>query len=287
MQNISGLAELRAQVDAWRGQGLRIGFVPTMGNLHDGHLALIAQARRSAQKVVASIFINPAQFGPSEDFSRYPRSPEADSERLQAQGCDLLFHPSVQTVYPFGLEARVGIRVPGLDDILEGVHRPGHFDGVATVVARLLGMVQPDVAVFGRKDYQQLQVIRRLVTDLAMPVEVLAGETVREADGLAMSSRNQYLSPEERRQAAELHATLLSMGAARKMGKELNEIEDEARQRLEGAGFVVDYAVLRRSDLAHPAHAGERGLVALAAARLGSTRLIDNLCLVDLPSAAA
>lgn len=287
MQNISGLAELRAQVDAWRGQGLRVGFVPTMGNLHDGHLALVARARRSAQKVVASIFVNPTQFGPSEDFSRYPRSLEADIERLQEQACDLLFHPTIKTMYPFGLEARVGIRVPGLDDILEGAHRPGHFDGVATVVARLMGMVQPDVAVFGRKDYQQLQVIRRLVTDLAMPVEVLAGETVREADGLAMSSRNQYLSPDERARAAQLHATLLCMDAARQAGKGLDEIEQDARHQLDSAGFVVDYVVLRRADLSSPLTAGERGLVALAAARLGQTRLIDNLTLADLPVAAA
>lgn len=287
MQNISGLAELRVQIDAWRGQGLRIGFVPTMGNLHDGHLALIAQARRSAQKVVASIFVNPTQFGPHEDFSRYPRSLEADIERLQAQGCELLFHPTVQTMYPFGLESRVGIRVPGLDDILEGAYRPGHFDGVATVVTRLMGMVQPDVAVFGRKDYQQLQVIRRLVTDLAMPVEVLAGETVREADGLAMSSRNQYLSHDERVRAPQLHATLQSMDAARRAGRELAQIEDHARQQLEAAGFAVDYVVLRRADLAAPVDAGERGLVALVAARMGQTRLIDNLSLADLPVAAA
>jgi len=281
MQTLSSLAELRAQVDAWRGQGLRVGFVPTMGNLHDGHLALVEQAKRESQKVVVSIFVNPSQFGPGEDFERYPRTLEADTARLRGGGCDLLFVPSVQTVYPFGLESRVRIRVPGLDDILEGEHRPGHFDGVATVVARLLGMVQPDLAVFGRKDYQQLQLIRRLVTDLAMPVEVQAGETVREPDGLALSSRNQYLTTEQRRVAATIHASLVEIDSARGSGLTLAQLESQARQRLEDAGFVVDYVAIRRADLSSPQNAQERGLVALAAARLGSTRLIDNLGLRD------
>jgi pantoate--beta-alanine ligase len=281
MRTINGLAELRSQIEAWRGQGLRIGFVPTMGNLHEGHYALVEQARRHAQKVVVSIFVNPTQFGPGEDFAQYPRTPEADASGLQQRGADLLFLPSIQTMYPFGPEARVQIHVTGISDILEGAHRAGHFDGVATVVARLMGMVQPDIAVFGRKDYQQLQLVRRLLTDLAMPVEVIAAETVREPDGLAMSSRNQYLSPEERSAAPLLHAALRDMDAARRRGMELEAIEVEARARLQRSGFVVDYAVLRRADLSQPDSAGERGLIALAAARLGRTRLIDNLSLLD------
>ena len=277
MLSIRSLPELRAHIEAWRGQGLRIGFVPTMGNLHAGHFALVDLARAHCQRVVVSSFVNPSQFGPNEDFARYPRTPEADAEGLRARRCDLLFLPEVATMYPFGLERRVRIRVPGLDDVLEGAHRPGHFDGVATVVARLFGMVQPDLAVFGRKDYQQLQVIRRLVADLAMPVELLAAETVREADGLAMSSRNQYLDPEQRERAALLFATLRGMRSDRVAGYAREEIEARARDALERQGFVLDYAAVRRADLSEPSSMTEAGLVALVAARLGATRLIDNL----------
>lgn len=282
MLSIRSLPELRAHIEAWRGQGLRIGFVPTMGNLHAGHFALVDLARAHCQRVVVSSFVNPSQFGPNEDFARYPRTPEADAEGLRARRCDLLFLPEVATMYPFGLERRVRIRVPGLDDVLEGAHRPGHFDGVATVVARLFGMVQPDLAVFGRKDYQQLQVIRRLVADLAMPVELLAAETVREADGLAMSSRNQYLDPDQRIRAALLFATLQGMRSDRVAGHAREEIEARARDALEHQGFVLDYAVVRRADLSEPSSMAEAGLVALAAARLGTTRLIDNLDLDDV-----
>ena len=188
------LAPLRARIAEWKRAGLRVGLVPTMGNLHAGHHSLVRLAREHADRVVASVFVNPTQFGPNEDFSRYPRTPEADAEGLAAAGCDLLWMPTVETMYPFGADGAVRIRVPGITDVLEGAHRPGHFDGVATVVARLFLQVQPDVAAFGRKDYQQLAVIRYLVRDLAFPIELLAGETLREADGLAMSSRNQYLA---------------------------------------------------------------------------------------------
>ncbi len=280
---IRSLPELRAHVEAWRGQGLRIGFVPTMGNLHAGHHALVDAARAHCQRVVVSSFVNPSQFGPTEDYARYPRTPEADAEGLRARRCDLLFLPEVATMYPFGLERRVRIRVPGLDDVLEGAHRPGHFDGVATVVARLFGMVQPDLAVFGRKDYQQLQVIRRLTADLAMPVEILPAETVREADGLAMSSRNQYLDPEQRKRAALLFATLQDMRRSRVAGCAREVVESRAANALGQQGFAVDYAVVRRADLSEPASMDESGLVALVAARRGATRLFDNLDLDPAP----
>src|SRR5688572_3875993 len=181
------LVPLRARLAGWRRAGLRVGFVPTMGNLHAGHHSLVRLAREHADKVVASVFVNPTQFGLNEDFARYPRTPDADATGLEAAGCDLLWMPTAATMYPFGAQGAVQIHVPGVTDVLEGAHRPGHFDGVATVVARLFLQVQPDVAVFGRKDYQQLAVIRYLVRDLAFPIDVLAGETVREPDGLAMS----------------------------------------------------------------------------------------------------
>ena len=196
---------------------------------------------------------------------------------MARSGCDLLFLPSVETMYPLGAESAVRIRVPGLADILEGAHRPGHFDGVATVVARLFNMVHPDVAIFGRKDYQQLQVIRHFAKDLAFAIDIVPGATVREADGLAMSSRNQYLSPSERSQAVEIIHNLRTMREQAAQGLPLVGIEEEAGERLSAAGFDVDYAVIRRADLSLPGGANEPGLVGLVAARLGRTRLIDNL----------
>lgn len=274
---VTELPALRARIAEWKRAGLRVGFVPTMGNLHAGHFSLVRLARTRADRVVASVFVNPTQFGPNEDFGRYPRTPEADAAGLAAAGCDLLWLPSVETMYPYGVQATVQVHVPGVTATLEGAHRPGHFDGVATVVARLFNQVQPDVAAFGRKDYQQLAVIRYLVRDLAFPVELLAGETVREADGLAMSSRNQYLSPEERPRAATIHACLLAMREAIRAGRPLTQVEAEADERLRAAGFVPDYAVVRRIDLTEPADGEPGPRVALIAARLGRTRLIDNL----------
>ncbi|MFC7301606.1 pantoate--beta-alanine ligase [Cognatiluteimonas weifangensis] len=271
------LAALRARVAAWKREGLRVGFVPTMGNLHAGHHSLLRLARGHADRVVASVFVNPTQFGPDEDFARYPRTPEADAAGLDAAGCDLLWLPSVETMYPFGVEATVQVRVPGVTEVLEGAHRPGHFDGVATVVARLFNQVQPDVAVFGRKDYQQLAVIRYLVRDLAFPLELLAAPILREADGLAMSSRNQYLSAEERPVAAELQRTLQTMRAALVAGTPRLQVEAEARAHLQRRGFDVDYVVVRRPDLGEPADGEGGAQLALVAARLGRTRLIDNL----------
>src|SRR5688572_3039615 len=243
------LPDLHARVASWRRAGLRVGFVPTMGNLHAGHHSLVTLARKHADKVVASIFVNPTQFGPNEDFARYPRTPEADAEGLDAAGCALLWMPSVETMYPYGADGAVRMRVPGVTDVLEGAHRPGHFDGVATVVSRLFNQVQPDVAAFGRKDYQQLAVIRYMVRDLAFPIELLAGETVREDDGLAMSSRNQYLSAQERALAPEIHRTLLAMRQAAQDGAATTRVEADAVARLGDYGFEVDYAAVQGLDL--------------------------------------
>ncbi|MEO6139150.1 MAG: pantoate--beta-alanine ligase [Luteimonas sp.] len=281
IDTVSDLGALRAQVRDWKRAGLRVGFVPTMGNLHAGHYSLVELARTHADRVVASVFVNPTQFGPNEDFARYPRTPQADAAGLAAAGCDLLWLPAVDTMYPHGVDATVQVRVPGVSQLLEGAHRIGHFDGVATVVARLFNQVQPDVAIFGRKDYQQLAVIRYLVRDVGFPVEILAGETLREADGLAMSSRNQYLSADERRLAPQIHQALLQMEASVAANMPCLDIEAAARSGLEAHGFIVDYAVVRRSDLTEPA-VGEGGaLVALIAARLGRTRLIDNISFVS------
>jgi len=277
IETLSDLTTLRKRICDWRCAKLRIAFVPTMGNLHAGHHSLVKLAREHADRVVASVFVNPTQFGPNEDFNRYPRTPEADAEGLEAAGCDLLWWPSVETMYPHGLGAAVRVHVPGVTEMLEGLHRPGHFDGVATVVARLFNQVQSDVAVFGRKDYQQLAAIRYLVDDLAFPLEIIAGDTLRETDGLAMSSRNQYLSAEERPRAAEIHRSLQWMRQAIQSGTARKEVEAEASQRLTDAGYAVDYAVVRDPALGLPGD-GEGGpRVALIAARLGRTRLIDNL----------
>lgn len=277
IDTITELPDLRARIAAWKRDRLRVGFVPTMGNLHAGHHSLVSLARSRADRVVAGIFVNPTQFGPSEDYARYPRTPEADAKGLQEAGCDLLWQPAADTMYPFGIDHAVQLRVPGISDVLEGAHRPGHFDGVCTVVARLFNQVQPDVAAFGRKDYQQLAVIRHMVSDLSFPIELLAGETLREHDGLAMSSRNQYLSADERRIAPELYRSLQAMREARLAGGERSGIEAEARARLERAGFDVDYVVIRTSELDEPDRHRDGPLVALAAARLGRTRLIDNI----------
>lgn len=281
MHIIKTTSELHALVDEKLGQRRRIGLVPTMGNLHAGHYSLVGLARERADFVVASVFVNPTQFGPNEDFARYPRTQQADTEGLEASGCDALFLPDVADVYPYGAERSVRVSVPELPDTLEGAIRPGHFDGVATVVGKLFNLVRPHVAVFGQKDYQQLLVIRRLVRDMGYPIEIVAAPIVREGDGLAMSSRNQYLDADQRLRAGQIHATLQLMAEWMHQGTSLEQVESDAMARLRDGGFVPDYAVVRRAeDLAEPT-AMDRDLVALIAARLGATRLIDNL-LVDL-----
>jgi pantoate--beta-alanine ligase len=277
MQTFSTVAALREQVGQWRRDGLRIGFVPTMGNLHAGHYALVELAREHSDRVVSSIFVNPTQFGPNEDYGRYPRTPDSDLKGLAERGCDAAFLPSVEEMYPFGTIGCVQMHVPGITDILDGLHRPGHFNGVAQVVARLFNMVQPDSAVFGRKDYQQLQVIRYMTTEMSFPITIVPAPTLRESDGLAMSSRNQYLQGEERQTATAIHRCLLQMRAQAGQGMAIAQIEEAAETMLEAAGFAVDYAEIRRSDLGRPKAPSEAGLLALIAARLGRTRLIDNL----------
>jgi pantoate--beta-alanine ligase len=278
MESAATAAELRARIAAWRRAGERIGFVPTMGNLHAGHYSLLALAREHADRVVASVFVNPTQFGPNEDFASYPRTLDADRQGLAAAGCDLLFAPGVDEIYPFGAAGTVRVSVPVVTPMLEGALRPGHFDGVATVVAKLFHLVQPDVAVFGQKDYQQLLVIRRMVRDLALPIEVVAGATVREANGLAMSSRNQYLSEEERQRAGAIHRTLNEMATGIRAGAAPAAVEIDAQRALAHAGLQVQYAVVREAaDLSEAGPVRRGPLVALIAARLGRARLIDNL----------
>ena len=275
---VNNLAALRAQVRQWRADGQRIGFVPTMGNLHAGHLALVAQARQRADRVIVSIFVNPLQFGPGEDFASYPRTLEADRQQLATARADLLFVPEVTELYPRGQAAQTRIEVPGLSDILCGASRPGHFIGVATVVCKLLNMVQPHLVLFGEKDYQQLLVIRRMVEDLAMPAQIEGMATAREADGLAMSSRNGYLSPEQRRQAPQLYRILQRVAQAIADGRtDYADLERQAGIELSSAGLRPDYVSVRRAgDLGLPEPA-DRQLRVLAAAYLGQTRLIDNL----------
>lgn len=282
MRTVADIRALRATVDAWKKEGRRVALVPTMGNLHAGHFALVELARQRADRVVVSVFVNPTQFGPNEDFTRYPRTLAQDSGGLAEHGCDLLFAPSVETMYPFGPAQAMTIHVPEVGDTLEGAHRPGHFDGVATVVAKLLVLVAPDIAVFGQKDYQQLLLVRRLVKSLGLPVDIFAAPIVRAPDGLALSSRNQYLDAGERARAPQLHATLEWMRQAFVAGHPRAVVEQAATHQLERAGFVPDYAAIRRADdLGVPDDAQREGLVALIAARLGSTRLIDNLLFDD------
>ena len=284
MDTVHRIDALRAQVNAWRRSGERVALVPTMGNLHHGHIRLVDHAHTLAERIVASVFVNPLQFGPSEDYGRYPRTLEDDGSKLRHAGLDLLFAPELSEVYPRGIENATRVEVPGLSQILCGAFRPGHFEGVATVVTKLFNMVQPDVAVFGEKDWQQLVVIRSLVADLNLPIEIAGVPTVREADGLAMSSRNNYLTPDERRTAPVLFATISTAVERLRAGdKDFAAIETGAAATLEGAGFRPDYVEVRRSyDLARPGDC-DHELLVVAAAWLGRARLIDN-CRVALPA---
>ncbi len=277
MDSVTRVDDLRTRVAGWRRAGERIALVPTMGNLHAGHLELVLRARERAARTVVSIFVNPLQFAPDEDLAAYPRTLEMDRKRLAEAGAGLLFAPAVEEVYPGGQAEQTRVEVPGISDILCGASRPGHFTGVATVVCKLFNMVQPDLAVFGEKDFQQLMVIRRMTTDLSMPVEILGVPTVREPDGLAMSSRNGYLSAEERQRAPRLQQILRSAVQALQCGGALAVVESRAAAELAAAGFEPDYFSIRRAaDLREPG-ADKHELVILAAARLGRARLIDNL----------
>lgn len=278
MQQQTELEAMRKQIAGWKASGECVGFVPTMGNLHAGHLDLIGEARCRADRCVVSIFVNPMQFGEGEDYAAYPRTLEEDAAKLRAAGVDLLFAPAVGTIYPAGALDQTRVEVPEISDILCGASRPGHFIGVATVVCKLFNMVQPDLAVFGEKDYQQLMVIRRMAADLSMPIEIVGKATVREADGLAMSSRNGYLSLEERRIAPDLYRTLKATAAALGNGeKDYPRLEAEAGKTLQSLGFRPDYYAIRQAGSLGMPGPGETPLVILAAAYLGTTRLIDNL----------
>lgn len=279
MNTVHSIADLRSTLAAWRAAGQRIALVPTMGNLHEGHIELIHRARQQAPRVVASVFVNPLQFGPSEDFSRYPRTLASDVAKLEAAGCDLLFAPSVDAMYPQGLPLRTQVRVSGVSEMLEGEFRPGHFEGVATVVNILFNLVGPDFALFGEKDYQQLAVIRRMSADLRLPITIIGVPTVRAPDGLALSSRNQYLSATERSQAATVHQLLQGLATALRAGRrDFAALQEDAASRLQLAGFVPQYVAIRTPELALPG-AEERHFVLLVAAFLGTTRLIDNLAI--------
>jgi len=279
MHVTGSIPELRSLIADWRRHGQRVAFVPTMGNLHAGHLSLVARAREISDRVVVSIFVNPMQFGPAEDFDTYPRTRAADEAGLREQGADLLFVPELATMYPHEPGRTTRIEVPGVSDILCGEFRPGFFVGVATVVGKFFNLVQPDVAVFGEKDFQQLVVIRRMVTELGWPIEVVGIPTVREPDGLAMSSRNAYLRAEERAVAPRLYAVLCEL-AERLKGRrgDFQALEVEAMHQLAAVGFRPDYVSVRRlEDLARP-DARDRKLVVLGAAWLGDwARLIDNI----------
>ncbi len=273
-------ADLRARVRAWRAAGEWVALVPTMGDLHAGHVTLVDAARERADRVVASVFVNPLQFGPGEDYQDYPRRLDDDAARLGEHGAGTVFAPTVDTLYPHGTEAAVRIHVPAFEDILCGADRPGHFTGVATVVAKLFNIAEPDIAVFGQKDYQQLLLIRRLVADLDFPIDVVGMPTVREADGVAMSSRNGYLDADQRRAAPALYAALRATAARLARGeRDYGRLERDACAELESAGLRPDYVAIRMAaDLAVPtADAALSDLRILAAARLGRARLIDNI----------
>jgi pantoate--beta-alanine ligase len=254
----------------------KLALVPTMGALHEGHMALISEAKNRAERVAASIFVNPTQFGPGEDFSRYPRQERTDAQMLEEAGCSLLWAPSVHDIYPDGFSTTV--KVAGVSERWEGDARPGHFDGVATVVLKLLLSVRPDIALFGEKDFQQLAVIRRMVADFGLPVEIIGVTTVREPDGLALSSRNAYLLPEERQQAVALPRALEAARAAILSGATIGEVLDEAQQTLREAGFSrVDYFALVDAATLEPLNAAGGDMRLIAAAVIGTTRLIDNI----------
>lgn len=284
MKTVTSVRELRAAVAEARAAGKRIALAPTMGNLHSGHAALVRRAVQLGDFVIASIFVNPLQFGANEDLDNYPRTLAADQQVLFEAGCNLLFTPTVEEMYPHGMQEQTRVSVPGVSSGLCGGSRPGHFDGVATVVCKLFHMAQPDLAVFGEKDFQQLAVIRAMVRDLNMPIEIFGEPTVRAEDGLALSSRNGYLSPEQRAVAPQLHATLRELATALRSGRrDYSQLVAEGLARLQSHGLRPDYLEIREAHSLRPATEADQQMVILAAAWLGNTRLIDNLAL-DCPA---
>ena len=278
MQSVESVESLRKQVKQWREAKLTVAFVPTMGNLHHGHLSLVRRAQELADKVVVSVFVNPLQFDDKNDLSAYPRTLEDDLRQLDSVACDLVFTPTADVIYPSGMDGQTIITVPGMDDKLCGQARPGHFDGVATVVAKLFNMVQADIAIFGEKDYQQLLLIKKMVRDLNIPITIIGSSTHREQSGLAMSSRNQYLTGQQRDQAADLYQTLLTVKKQLEQGNDdFSAIEQVAFKNLQKLGFFPDYVDIRCADNLERAKKGDTSIRILAAARLGNARLIDNI----------
>ncbi len=279
MQTVHTVSQVREYVRGWHQKGLSVGFVPTMGNLHDGHISLIKEARARCDVVVVSIFVNPTQFGPNEDFDRYPRTLDADAAALVDAGTDLLFAPSVEEMYPLG-QNQTWVDVDGLGDYLCGASRAGHFRGVTTVVSKLFNIVQPDVAVFGEKDFQQLAILRRMSEELLFPIKIVGASTSRESDGLARSSRNGFLNESERTLAPQLYQTLQQLKADIEAGEQdYRGLESRYRDSLEQAGFQVDYLTVANARSLAPAGADDSDLVVAVAAKLGNTRLIDNVSL--------
>lgn len=281
MNTVKTVRELRAVVARARSEGKRIALVPTMGNLHSGHIALVTKAVQRADFVIASIFVNPLQFGPNEDLASYPRTLAADQEQLLQAGCHLLFTPTVEEIYPHGMADQTIVRVPVVSEGLCGGSRPGHFDGVSTVVSKLFNMVQPDIAIFGQKDFQQLAVVNALVRDLNMPIQIIGEPTVRAADGLALSSRNGYLTEDQRTAAPALYRVIKQIGTALQNGEQDHQqLIGDGVKALESAGFRPDYLEIRHAVSLRPATPDDHDLVVLGAAFMGKTRLIDNLHLV-------
>lgn len=284
MQVFHHIHSLREALAAERKAGKTIGFVPTMGNLHDAHIALVKIAQANCDVVVTSIFVNPLQFGLNEDWDRYPRTLAADSAKLDAAGCNYLFCPDEKEIYPNGMAEQTRVIVPTMTDVLCGASRPGHFEGVTTVVTKLFNIVQPDEAVFGIKDFQQLAVIRRMVEDLCIPIKIVAGEIVRESDGLAMSSRNGFITPEERPQVAVLNKSLNGIKQQIEQGRrDFGKLIDEARAKIESAGFRVDYVSICNSRTLEMAANDDREITILGAMYTRGARLIDNVSVVLAP----
>ncbi|RLA15060.1 MAG: pantoate--beta-alanine ligase [Gammaproteobacteria bacterium] len=278
MDQANSVSELRQYVQHWKDHKQSIAFVPTMGNLHAGHLSLITKGQSLCDRSICSIFVNPMQFGPNEDFNHYPRTLDTDIELLESIGCDLVYMPTASELYPQGLENISQVIVTDLTDTFEGAHRPGHFTGVATIVAKLFNIVKPDISIFGKKDFQQYCVIRKMTQDLNLDVEIIGQETTREASGLATSSRNQYLSDDQKKQAALIYQTLQDSAAGINAGEtDFVKLEKQAIERLNQAGFDIDYFSICNADTLKTATTEDRKLVILVTARLGDTRLLDNI----------
>ena len=278
MYQATSVSELRQYIEHWKDHSESIAFITTMGNLHQGHLSLIEKGQSLCDRSICSIFVNPMQFGPNEDFNHYPRTLERDIELLEEIGCDLVYMPAASELYPEGLDKITQIKVTDLTEVFEGAHRPGHFTGVATIVLKLLNIVRPDVSVFGKKDFQQYRVIKKMVQDLNLGVDIIGAETTREANGLATSSRNQYLSDDQKAQAALIYQTLKELAAGISAGeRDFNKLEQASTEKLRQAGFQTEYFCVWNAETLNPASTEDRRLAILVTARLGDTRLLDNI----------